>query len=98
MTSRSRFNANQDGSISLPHHANFRRRGPRLAIDFRKRLELDEAASLRLDEGDGFQFLAGFKRTLRHRLPEIHAVIADIKFVILDLDRKSTRLNSSHRY
>ena len=65
------------------HHADFRRRGPRLAVDFRKRLELDEAARLR-SEGDGFQLLAFCEVALGHRLAEILPVVADVKFIVLD--------------
>src|SRR6185369_10992747 len=64
-------------------HLDFCRRSPRLLVDFRERLEFDEAAWFPVKD-HGLLVLAFAERTLLHRLSEILAIVAQIKLVFLD--------------
>src|SRR6266581_7996134 len=65
--------------ILLWNHPNLSRRCPRLIIDFRKRLEFNEAAWFRV-EGHDPLFFAFAERALFYRLPEVLAIVAQIEF------------------
>ena len=53
-------------------------------VDFGKRLELDEPAHLRLVKATVFFSLPVSNVPLLHRLAEVLAVVADVKFVVFD--------------
>src|SRR5580698_1099612 len=80
----SRPSADESASQSIRHHADFRSRSPRPAVDFGHRPELDEVGLFGI-KGHGRLALAFVRhRALDDRLAEVLAVIAHVKFVFLD--------------
>src|SRR5262245_31846866 len=75
--------ADQRGEVLLGNNAYLGGGRPRAVVDFRKRPEFEEPAVDGV-ERHGLLVLPFGKGPLLHRLAEILAVIADIKFVILD--------------
>src|SRR3954462_1061459 len=65
------------------HHSDLRCRGPRLAVNFRERLEFDEPA-LSGFKGNGLLVFVFAQRALLDGFAKVIALNADIKLVVLD--------------